>query len=242
MKKQVAPYGLQIFQSCLSCPVRENALFCDLSLEVLARLNAIRQTSLYPAGALLFVEGEPCRGIFVLCTGRAKLTASSPLGRSVIMRIAVTGEVLGLSDTLCGTHYIATAETLEPSQLNFLPQTEFLSFLESHGEVAVRVARHLSTELRLAYHQLARVVLAPTARAKLAGLLLDDMNRGGQATSQGTRCQLRLTHEEIGELIGTTRETVSRILGEFRRRGLIQIRGTTITVLSPDSLQALLGG
>ena len=234
------PYGLEIIQSCLACPVQEESLFCRLGPEALRELNAIRQTSVYPKGALLFVEGQPCRGLFVLCSGHAKLTASSPRGRSVIVRIARAGEVLGLSAVISNTPYEVSAETLVPAEANFLPREGFLRFLQNNGEVSVRVDHYLSVELQRAYNQVVRIALAPTARAKFAGLLLDWAEREGQPATKGTRFQLRLTHEEIGELIGSTRETVTRLFNDFRRRGLIKTNGTLVSVPDQGKLKAFL--
>ncbi|MFQ5662609.1 MAG: Crp/Fnr family transcriptional regulator [Terriglobia bacterium] len=239
MEKSRAPYGLEVIQSCLACPVREESLFCQLAAEALPALNAIRQTSLYPKGAVLFVEGQPCRGLFILCSGKAKLTASSPHGRSVIVGVAGAGEVLGLSAVMSNAAYEVSAETLEPAQVNFLPRDDFLRFLQTYGEVSVRVAQHLSMELRRAYHQVARIALAPSARAKLVGLLLEWASREAEPASPGVRFQLPLTHEEIAELIGSSRETVTRLLSEFRRKGLIRTRGTVITLLHPAKLKAI---
>lgn len=239
MQKSRAPYGLEIIQNCVACPVREENVFCQLGPEALAELNTIRQTSLYPKGAVLFVEGQPCRGLFVLCSGKAKLTASSPQGRSVIVSMAAAGELLGLGAVMSNGTYKVSAETLEPTQVNFLPRDEFLRFLQRHGEVSVRVAEHLSMELHRAYHQLARIALAPTTRAKLAGLLLDWASREAGRASQGVCFQLPLTHEEIAELIGSSRETVTRLLGDFRRKGLIRTRGTVITLLHTARLRGI---
>jgi CRP/FNR family transcriptional regulator len=220
--------------------VHESSLFCNLEPAALQELNSLRQSSLYPKGAVLFVEGQPARGIFVLCTGKAKLSTASPQGRAVILRIAEAGEVLGLSAVLAGQAYEANAETLEPAQVNFLPGPDFLRFLQHHGQVSVRVAQHLSMELRRAYQQVSRIALGASARAKLAALLLDWAGRDGQPAASGLRFQLRLKHEEIGELLGSTRETVSRLFGEFRRQGLVQTKGSLITLRNPDRLRSLL--
>lgn len=239
MARPRSPYGLEIIQSCVACPVREHGLFCNLSPPAVEELDSMRQSSVYPPGALLFVEGQPARGMFVLCSGRAKLTAASTRGRSLIVRVAETGEVLGLSAVISNGTYEVSAETLEPTQVNFLPRPEFLRFLQTHGEVSVRVAEHLSMELRRAYRQVARIALAPTARAKLAALLLDWASRDSQPTAKGVRFQLRLSQEEVGELIGASRETVNRLLTDFRRRGLVQVKGSTVTLPDPHKLEAL---
>ncbi len=234
------PYGLEIIHQCLSCPVTEDGLFCHLGPKALKELNAIRQTSVYPKGAVLFVEGQTVDGLFVLCSGKVKITASHPQGRSIILRVAGPGELLGLSATIAGHVYEVSAETLEPVQVNYLPRATFLQFVERHGEVAMQIARHASLELRRAYSQVTRIALAPTTRAKLAGLLLEWSEANGEPGGQGIRFQLPLTQQEIGEIIGSSRETVSRALNEFRRKGLIRVKGTSITLSDPQKLKAFL--
>jgi CRP/FNR family transcriptional regulator, cyclic AMP receptor protein len=239
MKSAKVPYGLRIIENCIDCEARPNALFCNLGPAATADLNAIRQVSVYPAGAVLFVEGQPGQGLYILCSGRAKLTASSRRGRSVIIRVANAGEVLGFSATVSGATYVGTAETLEPTQVNYLPRAQFLEFLGRHSDVAVRTAQHLSLELSRAYEQIARVALSPTVRSRLAGLLLESAGER-KTVERGTRFQMRLTHEEVAEIISTSRETVSRLLGEFRREGLIEIRGAHVIIVDPAALGALI--
>ena len=231
---------MEIIQSCLSCPVTEEGLFCDLGGKALAELNAIRQSSVYPKGAVLFVEGQPPSGLFILCSGKVKLSVSYPLGKSVIVHVAGPGEVLGLSAAISGDPCEVSAETLEPSQMNFLPRDTFLSFLEENGEVAVRIAQHASADLRRAYQQVARIALAPSARAKLAGCLLDWADGDTRKVLPGARFRLPLTRQEIGEFIGSSRETVSRILTEFDREGLIRANGSSITLKDPSRLRKIL--
>lgn len=240
MGKNRSPYGLEVIQSCISCPVREERLFCNLSPSAVSELNAIRQMSVYPKGSVLFVERQAPRGVFILCAGRAKLTATSAQGRGLIVRVAETGEVLGLGAAVSGTAYDVSAETLEPTEVNFLPRAEFLNFLQNYGDVALRVAQHLSMELRRAYEQVTRIALAPTARAKLVGLLLDWASYHAQPMQGGLSFPLRLTHEEIAELIGSSRETVTRMLNDLRREGTIQVKGTMITVPDLTRLESLL--
>jgi len=231
---------LKTIQSCFSCPAREEGLFCQLGPAALARLDEIRQSVLYPKAAQLFGQGEPPRGLFVLCAGTAKLTTKSVSGKSLIVRVAEPGEVLGLSAVVSNMAYDVSATTLELCQANFIPRDLFMEFLQGHGEVSTRVAHHLSIELRRAYNQVARIALASTARAKLAGLLLDWADRDGQLAAAGARFRLRLTHEEIGALVGSSRETVARILSEFRQKGLIRVEGASVTIPDLHRLEALI--
>ncbi|MFQ5722849.1 MAG: Crp/Fnr family transcriptional regulator [Terriglobia bacterium] len=226
--------------SCVECSVREERLFCNLGPGAVSQLDSIRQLSVYPKGSLLFVQGQAPRGVFILCAGSVKLTITSARGRSLIVRVAEAGEVLGLGAAMSNQAYDVSAETLEPTEVNFLPREEFLGFLRKHGEVSVRVAQHLSLELQRAYQQVTRIALAPTARAKLAGLLVEWAAQHARPAGEGFTFPLRLTHEEIAELIGSSRETVTRLLNDFRRQGAIQIKGTLVTVPDPAKLEALL--
>jgi len=228
-----------VIRTCFACPVREDSLFSQLGPEGVAELNAIRQTNLYPKGAVLFLEGQPCCGLYIVCAGKAKLTISSARGRTLIVRISKPGEVLGLAALVSNATHDLGAETLEPTQVNYLPRDEFLRFLHKYGEVSIRVAHYLSSELHRAYRQMARVALAPSAQAKLAGLLLEWGGRETDPPPAGTRFHLDLTHSEIGELIGSSRETIARNLNQFRRQSLIEIKGTVVTLLDPSSLAAL---
>src|ERR1700747_336157 len=129
-----APYGLEIIENCLACPHREDRLFCNLPPAGMQKLAAITSASSYPKGATLFVEGQLPRGVFILCSGRVKLSTTSADGKTLIVRIADPGEVLGLPATVTEKPYELTAEVIEPTQANFIPRQEFLSFLREHGE------------------------------------------------------------------------------------------------------------
>ncbi len=86
-----SPYGLEIIDNCLQCTARFNHLFCDLPPKTLQAFQAIKSTAVYPRGAVLFLEGQSPRGVYVLCSGRAKLSTSSSEGKTLIMRVADPG-------------------------------------------------------------------------------------------------------------------------------------------------------
>ncbi|HEV2382084.1 MAG TPA: Crp/Fnr family transcriptional regulator [Terriglobia bacterium] len=238
--KLAGPYGLKVIGSCLTCVMREEGIFCRLSPEALHELNSIRRSSFYPQGAVLFVDGESPRGLFILCSGQAKLAASSREGKAITLRQAERGEVLGLSSVIAGEPYPVMAETLVPCEVNFIPGPEFLRFIRNHADVALRVAEHLSMELHKAWAQAKLLALAPNARAKLAQLILAWGAGQGKPAPEGLRVPFNMTREEIGENIDATRETVTRLLSDFRRRGFIRIKGGAILLLRPDCLRTLL--
>ena len=237
--KTPTPYGLPVIESCLTCVVREDRLFCGMPPEVLTGLNRLRRTASYPEGAWLYVEGELPRGLFIMCAGKAKLAAAGKDGKSVTFREVLPGEVMGLSCVVSGRPYQTSAQTTAPSQVSMVDGAEFLSFLGRHNDVALRVAQHLSMELHAAWAQTRMLALAPNARAKMAQLLLPWGDRHGQTTSEGIRFPLNMTQEAVGEAIGATRETVSRLLGDFQRRQLIRVNGSSVLLLHPEQLRSI---
>ena len=218
--------------------MRQDYLFCNLAPASLNALETIKSTASYPKGALLFVEGQLPRGIFVLCHGRAKLTATSKDGKSIIIRIAEAGDVLGLSAAVSGKPYEVTAELLEPTQANFIPRQDFLDFLQTHGDAALRVAQELSKNYHSAYEEIRSLGLSRSATEKLVKLLLEWAERGGKGSSNG-KITVSLTHEEIAQLIGSSRETVTRIFADLKRRKLIAVKGSSISLKDHAALAAM---
>jgi CRP/FNR family cyclic AMP-dependent transcriptional regulator len=228
------PYNIEIQQSCLSCTHRTGR-FCDVSNGTLTSLEAVKFTTVYPKGSLLFVEGEKPRGVFILCSGRAKLTTSSSEGKTIIAKIAEAGEILGVSAAVLNTPYELSAETLEPAQVNFIRSEDFLAMLNRHPDASMRTAQQLSATVQSAQRQIRNLGLAQTTTEKLARLILDWCDKGEQ-TAKGTRLKVLLTHEEIAQRIGTTRETVTRLFSDFKRRKLIEVKGSTVLVPTPQGL------
>jgi CRP/FNR family transcriptional regulator len=233
------PYGIEIIENCLSCPLHKDRLFCDLNPAALAGLDSISSPATYPKGAILFVEGQQPRGVFVICTGQVKLSASSAGGKSIILRVASPGELIGLPGTISGKPYEATAEALEPVQANFIPGGPFLAFLRTHGEAALRVAETLTDIYYAAYREVRCLGLTRSVEEKLASFLLD-FTAGNASADVGSRATLTLTHEEIAGMIGTKRETVTRLFSTFKRKGLIQVRGSSLVIADKAGLQKLL--
>jgi CRP/FNR family transcriptional regulator, cyclic AMP receptor protein len=234
-----APYGLNIIDNCVSCPVREEHLFCNLPLPTLQKLNEIKSTAVYPKSAMLFIEGQLPRGVFVLCTGRAKLSTSSTEGKTVILNLAEAGDVLGLNATISNKPYELTAEMVEPGQANFIPRDALLQFLRENGEIALRVAEQLSRNYYSAFEEVRMLGLATSPSEKLAKLVLS-WSAGTPKSADPSHIKLTLTHEEIAEMIGTTRETVSRLFSEFKKKQLLQLKGATLIIRNKPALEKMI--
>ena len=234
------PYGLQITENCVICKLRHSGFFCDLPKQSVEDLDKIKYASAFPPGAVLFVEGQSPRGVYIICSGRVKLTTTSRDGKTLILRIAEAGEVLGLHGTVSEKPHDLTAETLQPCQLDFVKRDDFLKFLQSHPDACLHAAQHLSQDCQSAYEMIRSLGLSHSVSEKLARLLLEWAS-GGEETKEGIRIKVALTHEEIAQLIGTSRETVTRVLGEFREKQYAHLRGSTLLIRNKAALEKLTG-
>jgi CRP/FNR family cyclic AMP-dependent transcriptional regulator len=233
-----APYGLEIIDNCTECSHTKPGFFCEFSLPALQSLNQVSHKSVLPAGAILFVEGQSPRGMFILCAGRVNLSTTSREGKILILKTAEAGEPLGLSATISGKGYEATAETATPCQLNFVDRKHFLELMEAYSEVGLHAAQSLSRDFQSAYHDIHDLVLTRSSAGKLARLLLLHSPSQGVEAAE-TRIHSAMTHEEMAQRIGASRETVSRLLSDLRKKQLIRLDGPTLVIRDRTALEAL---
>ena len=233
------PYGLEIVENCLTCKLRRDHWFCGLSPDVLKLLSTASHLSTYPGNAVLFVEGQMPRGAFVLCSGKAKLSTTSREGKVLILKIAEAGEVLGLSAVISGEPYELTAETAGPCQVNFVEREALLRLMEKNGELGLHTSQALSREFQSAYRDIHDLVLARSSAGKLARLLLSWTPIREQFDPPEIRIRASLTHEEMAQMIGSSRETVTRLLSDLKKKEFIRLDGTTLVIRNRTALEAL---
>jgi CRP/FNR family transcriptional regulator len=232
-----APYGLDIIENCAECATTNPMFFCGCSRAVLESLDSVSQKSILPAGAILFVEGQAPRGMFIICSGRVNLSTTSREGKTLILKTASAGEVVGLSATVSGMGYESTAETSTPCQLNFVDRKHFLELMETHSEIGVHAAQCLSRDFRSAHRDIHDLVLTRSSAGKLARLLLSQSPL--QEFDSESRVRSTMTHEEMAQRIGASRETVTRLLSDLRKKHLIRLDGPTLVIRDRQGLEAL---
>jgi len=232
-----APYGMELIDDCKTCPIRKNGFFCQLPGPALHAFSNAKFTTTYPAQAVLFVEGQAPRGVFMLCKGRVKLTMNSADGKTLIVRICEPGEILGAQAAISGEPYEVTAEALQPCQVDFVRTDDFVRLLHEQPEIAAAAMRQLSNCYRLACQEIRYLGLSRSASEKVAQFLLETSS-GGQQTSLGKRFHLGLTHEEISQIVGISRETVTRTMTEFKSKALIATKGTMVVIRDESGLRA----
>lgn len=218
----------------------QGEMFKKLSPAALKDLASLSAPSSYPASFVLFSEKEDARGIYIVLEGEVKLSINSSDGRRLSLRIVRKGDILGLASALSGQPYEVTAETVYPAKLMPIGRREFLGFVIRHPEAYQMFSEELTREFTMACEQLRTVGLSSSAPEKLARLLLD-WSENGQTVDQGARVRFSMTHEEIGEFIGASRETVTRTLSTFKNQRLVSFQGSTLTIPSKAALAQYAG-
>lgn len=233
------PYGLEIIESCMACKSSREGFFCRFSPAVLRAVDAVSHHTIMPAGALLFVEGQTPRGVYIVCSGKVKLYTTSKEGKVLILKQAEAGEVIGLSAAISGTNYETTAETAVHCQLNYIGRQDFMALLQKESEVGAHTAMSLSREFQAAYRDIHDLVLARSSSGKLARLLLSSCSASVVPTSGEVHLRSVMTHEEMAQRIGSSRETVTRLLSELKKKRLIRLDGASLVIRSRSGLEAL---
>jgi CRP/FNR family cyclic AMP-dependent transcriptional regulator len=234
------PANRQSPVGCAACSNRRPGWFCSLGSSVLADLELATSTISLPAQAPLFTQGEDARCLYLICSGYVKLTAGQHKEREMIVRVAGPGSMLGLYAVLSHGVYEVSAESLTAAQLRPVERDRFQNFLRSHKEAQMRAVQCICQEYRFALQDACRIALAETVAGRLGRLLIELGHQIGERINGGFRFPLLLTHEEMASMTCTTRETVTRTLGQFRKDGWITIEDAIVTIHQPEDLEALL--
>lgn len=224
---------------CSSCKLRSDSAFCQLPPDSLALLDKLSYAVTYPQRVVLFSQDQPCRGVFILCSGKAKVSATSRTGKPLMIRVAEAGEVLGLSSAIAGGNYDVTAETLATSLVRFMKREDFIHFLQNSTQSLTKVMAALGREYEQALESLRSLALLDTATARVAQLLLKICANGNNGQRRELSAKFVLTQEQIAQMTATTRETVTRLLTQLRRERVISIRGSDLIIRNRRALEKL---
>jgi CRP/FNR family transcriptional regulator, cyclic AMP receptor protein len=211
----------------------------DLPPVVTHALETLSITNTYPTGTVLLSEGQTARGIYIVRRGRLKLSVCASDGRTLILRMVEAGEAMGVAATISGREYEATAEAQEPCEITFVRQSDVLRMMRTHGEFAFWVTQHLSHDYNATCREIRTLMLSGSASEKLARLLVGWLDDHAGSRTPG-RMKMALTHEEIGQMIGTSRETVTRLFAGFKKQRWIEQEGATLVVANRGGLESLI--
>ncbi len=226
--------------SCSECGAKQKCLLVNqLTPEEVEATSGIRHTRSYQARQTLYHEGMPALGIHILCSGRVKLSRGDNNGRQQILRLVGPGEICGEEALLEEAPYTNTAEALETCQSAFVRREAFLELLQNQDRILLPLLRHICQVLVETQIRLTHVALND-ARTRMAAQLLDLAERYGEPGSKGITLRLGLRRGELAALVGISPETAMRLLSQFQREGLLEVRGRRLTLTSPERLRALL--
>jgi CRP/FNR family transcriptional regulator, cyclic AMP receptor protein len=220
-------------------PSTAQSAFSELPPAIARELDTLSLTNHYPTGAVLFSEGQPARGIYVVQRGLVKLSVCASDGRTLILRIARGGDALGVASTIGSRDYEATAEAQQPCDVTFVRQADVLRLMRTHGEFALWITQLLSRDYNFTCREIRTLMLSGSATEKLARLLVGWLDER-TVSAQPDRMKVPLTHEEIGQMIGTSRETVTRLMAGFRKQHMIEQEGATLVVSNRVALESLI--
>ncbi|MHB8302816.1 MAG: Crp/Fnr family transcriptional regulator [Acidobacteriaceae bacterium] len=224
-------------ENCIICKNRHAEWFCNLSPQALVEFDVLGMHLTVPPGGTLFFEAQFARSVYVLCIGHVKLTTSSKDGKTLLVRIAKPGDVLGLSAAIAATPYEVTAQALDPVQVKSFQSQDFLHFIEHHIEGSMGAAKMLNRDYRDALSDAVRLALSGSISGRVARLFLEMVAEQHEPRPSFT---MAFTHENLATMLGTTRESVTRVLNELKREEIIAIKGTSMTLLRKDALELLL--
>ena len=223
---------------CSTCTVQRS--FCSLPEDLRAVFDKLKTSAAYAKGEVAFHESDLCHSVFVLCQGSLKLVTASSEGKVLLLRFAVPGDLLGAAEALRGdVPYECTAIAAEPSVLAIVPRDTFLRFIGSYARASLRLVVALSEQYKALQQETKFLAFGETSTARLARLLLDWSARCGNRAVDGARIPSHITHTELAQSIGATRETVTRVLGNLSHRGIVERRPDEIVIHCNNELERL---
>lgn len=221
--------------NCKTCESRDKGVFCNLSPDLLGQLSTKKTSNLYKPHQVIFYEGNQPFGLYCVSQGKVKVYKTDAEGHQQIVRLVGPGDLLGYRCLLANEPYAATAETLTDTEICFIDRQTFVQLVEQHAATALNVMRSLAADLRQAEDQHLNLV-HKNVRERLAELFLILQKRYGKSEGKKVKLDIQLTREEIAEMIGTTQESVIRLMSEFKQDKLIEVDGRNITLIDVPSL------
>jgi CRP/FNR family transcriptional regulator len=208
-------------------------------LRAIPGIDRVSRTRIYPRGAVVFHEGNVSRGVYVLSSGRAKVSISSADGRKLIIRVARAGDVLGLYAGLTGRPFEATAEMVEGGRVDFISRADLLSLMWANHTLHDDLVEMFSRQFSEFVDNTRMLLLSESALEKLARLIVRWGRDFGERTSEGIRVKLLLTQEEIAQVIGASRETVTRLFSTLKRDQIIRVKRDSMWIRDSEALAAI---
>jgi CRP-like cAMP-binding protein len=215
-------------------------LFERLSAQELARLESCSQARTFPAKAFIYSPRDAADSVLLLADGRARLVSFNDDGKQTILAFLEAGDLFGeLAVAGVGSRE-EYAETLAISTVVRMPRDELEAIMLQHAPLSLAITRLIGLRRRRIERRLQHLLFR-SSRDRLVHLLLELADDYGEPTSEGTRIRLKVSHQDLADVIGTTRESVTLRLGELQREGLVKVVRRTIVVTDRPRLAETIG-
>ena len=221
--------------------LRAVPLFGELPEPLLESLAELLVERSFKRGSAIFFEGDPGDALYMIRSGTVKISRVAEDGREKTLAFFGKGEVFGEMALVDGGPRSAIAQALDDTKLYALLRSDFLSLLAGNVELALGLIKVLSDRLRRTNAQLMDLVFRDV-RGRVAHTLLDLAKIHGVPMKGGRMISMKLTHQEIANLVGTARETVSRTFAELQDSGIIRVEGRNIVLLDATQLEGYAAG
>ena len=208
-------------------------------LRAVPGIDRIARSRIYPRGAVVFREGNAAHGVYVLSSGRAKISISSADGKKIIIRIAKGGDILGLYAGLTGRPFEATAEMLEGGRVDFISRQDLLDLICRQNGYSLELLEVFSRQFSELVDHTRMLALSESALEKLAHLIARWGRDFGEHTAEGIRIRIWLTQEETAQIIGASRETVTRLFSTLKRDRIISVKRDWLWICDSAALASL---
>lgn len=218
--------------------VAPSNFLAQLGADDFAGLLAIATVQHYGKGDFVFHSGAPGSNVYFLRSGKVKIHQLSPLGREVILWFCFAGEIFGLAEVARGGGRVVNAQACEPSEVLAVAQEKFRGFLDHHPRIAMLSMQVLSSRLRVLGDMFVNLV-ADDVNTRIAKLILRLSARYGTRVGKEIFLNIPLTHQEIADMVGTSRQTVTSALSALKRRGVLSIDSHRIHIESEELLNEL---
>jgi CRP/FNR family transcriptional regulator len=219
-------------------PITGKRVFSGLNDETVNALAKASSSLGFVDGDIIFSEGDPANGMYVVLSGKVKLSVSSPDGKSLILRILLPGDVFSLSSVFLNKPQETSAEALDRTTVSFVKRAELLRLMDKYGDLALRLARELSLEYASLCEEMSTLGLQRSAMSRLAKLIVS-WTEGLAAEKGSVEIECNHTHEVMAQMIGTSRETVTRLLHQLRHQKIAAIKDEILTISNYSALSAL---
>jgi CRP-like cAMP-binding protein len=219
--------------SCLVCPSRDDSIFAELTSEHLEELDESKVTNVYKKGQVLFHQDSPALGVFCVLDGQVKILKNSEDGKETITRIATCGDVLGLRGVLTDSNQPVTAKVMQDAQICFIDRKFFKDLILKSPEAANSLIMRLAKDVTQLEDKV-EGMNTKTVRQRLVQLLLSFCQTYGMRKAGEVFIDLKITRAEMAAMVGTTPETIIRILSDMDSTGIIRQDGKKIFI--PDMI------